>query len=371
MLISELGSLSLEFTKLSQLTGDPKYWDAVKRISDYFELSQQNTMLPGMWPTVVDTKTPSFVEGNAFTLGGMANSMYEYLPKQYLMLGAQLEAPRKMYESFIEAAKKHLFWRALAPWISPVVFTADVQASYSPSGQITYETKHQTQHLSCFAGGMVGMASRIFERPDDLELASQLTEGCLWAYNGTQSGISPEAFTFIPCHSVANTNDTDACNWSGMRWYKEVEERHRAELDAKPPANEKNKAKWTKPTVQHLVDRLKLPRGMVNIDDKRYELRPETIESVFIMYRLTGDPAWMDKAWYIFQSIERVTRTEIAASAVDDVTKRHPVQMDSMGSFWLAETLKYFYLIFSDFDVVSLDQWVLSTEAHPLKRPDV
>ena len=38
-----------------------------------------------------------------------------------------------------------------------------------------------------------------------------------------------------------------------------------------------------------------------------------------------------------------------------------------MESFWLAETLKYFYLLFEDPEVVSLDDYVLNTEAHPLK----
>lgn len=46
-----------------------------------------------------------------------------------------------------------------------------------------------------------------------------------------------------------------------------------------------------------------------------------------------------------------------------------PRKTDSMESFWLAETLKYFYLVFADFDLISLDDWVLNTEAHPLKRP--
>ena len=36
-------------------------------------------------------------------------------------------------------------------------------------------------------------------------------------------------------------------------------------------------------------------------------------------------------------------------------------------SFFLAETLKYFYLIFCDYDVINLDEWVFNTEAHPLK----
>lgn len=45
-----------------------------------------------------------------------------------------------------------------------------------------------------------------------------------------------------------------------------------------------------------------------------------------------------------------------------------PCQNDNtMQSFWLAETLKYLYLIFSTPDVLPLDQWVLNTEAHPMR----
>jgi mannosyl-oligosaccharide alpha-1,2-mannosidase len=42
---------------------------------------------------------------------------------------------------------------------------------------------------------------------------------------------------------------------------------------------------------------------------------------------------------------------------------------DKMESFWTAETLKYFYLIFSTPDMISLDDWVFNTEAHPFRRP--
>jgi mannosyl-oligosaccharide alpha-1,2-mannosidase len=38
-------------------------------------------------------------------------------------------------------------------------------------------------------------------------------------------------------------------------------------------------------------------------------------------------------------------------------------------TFWLAETLKYFYLIFEDDHVLNLDEWVFNSEAHPFKRP--
>jgi hypothetical protein len=75
--VSEIGSLSLEFTKLSQLTGEMKYYDAVQRISDAFEKSQSSTKLPGMWPVVVDASKPSFDRDASFTLGGMSDSLYE------------------------------------------------------------------------------------------------------------------------------------------------------------------------------------------------------------------------------------------------------------------------------------------------------
>jgi mannosyl-oligosaccharide alpha-1,2-mannosidase len=77
------------------------------------------------------------------------------------------------------------------------------------------------------------------------------------------------------------------------------------------------------------------------------------------MYRLTGDDTWREKGWKMFQSIARYCRTELADSAISDVTSTAPELLDEMESFWLAETLKYFYLLFSDPSVVSLDEYVL------------
>jgi len=39
---------------------------------------------------------------------------------------------------------------------------------------------------------------------------------------------------------------------------------------------------------------------------------------------------------------------------------------DVQQSFFLAETLKYLYMLFSDDAVLPLDKWVINTEAHPL-----
>lgn len=88
------------------------------------------------------------------------------------------------------------------------------------------------------------------------------------------------------------------------------------------------------------------------------------------MYRITGDPTWQEKGWKMWKAIMANVKTDIAHSALHGVDSKDGVTLaDSMESFWTAETLKYFYLLFSEPDVVSLDEWVLNTEAHPFKRP--
>jgi mannosyl-oligosaccharide alpha-1,2-mannosidase len=86
------------------------------------------------------------------------------------------------------------------------------------------------------------------------------------------------------------------------------------------------------------------------------------------MYRITGDPSWQEKGWKMFESIIKHTSAKYGHSAIYDVTVPESYQVDEMESFWLAETLKYFYLLYSTPDTISLDEWVLNTEAHPFKR---
>jgi hypothetical protein len=96
------------------------------------------------------------------------------------------------------------------------------------------------------------------------------------------------------------------------------------------------------------------PRSFVS-QDARYLLRPEALESIFIMYRVTGDKIWQDKGWQMFSAINKYCRTATAFSAIADVTDNlHNRHMDEMESFWMAETLKYAYLLFADPNLISL-----------------
>ncbi|KAI1002026.1 hypothetical protein K3495_g6177 [Podosphaera aphanis] len=356
LVVSELGSLSLEFTRLSQLTGDPKYYDAVQRISNEFEKSQNNTKLPGMWPVGVDASGPYFDRDNFFTLGGKSDSLYEYLPKQYLLLGGLLAQPKDLYEKFIEVAKEHLFFRIFNDRNAKIMGSGEVRVINS-----AIQKEPRLEHLNCFTGGMVALAAKIFRRPDDLLVAEELTQACIWAYDVSPNGVSPEIYTVMPCPTK------DSCKWDDDLYTAAIFERH--------PLNGLSVNTDTKAQKQRILDEYRLPKGFLSITDHHYLLRPEAIESVFILYRITGNATYADAAWRMFQAVEKITRTPIAASAIRDVmwTPSSGVTMqqeDSMESFWLAETLKYFYLCFEEWDVVNLDMWVLNTEAHPLKRPD-
>lgn len=77
---------------------------------------------------------------------------------------------------------------------------------------------------------------------------------------------------------------------------------------------------------------------------------------------MTGDSALQDAAWRMFTAITNATETAIAHSAIEDVTVANgnsTTKIDECESFWMAETLKYFYLIFSEPELVSLDTYVL------------
>ncbi|KAK4097078.1 glycoside hydrolase family 47 protein [Parathielavia hyrcaniae] len=324
-------SLSLEFTRLSLLTGDPKYYDAVARITDFLEQTQDQSKLPGMWPKLIDFRDQTVNTEIGFSLGAWADSLYEYLPKMSALLGGRLPSYETMYRGAMETAKKHLLFRPMVPDDDKegqvALFPGDVYVHADKVDLIP-----EGQHLSCFAGGMFGLGGKLFDIPAQVALGERLARGCAWAYNAFPTGLMPEVFSVVPCPAIDGP-----CPWDEERWQKEAG---------------KN-----------------MPRGFKSARDTRYILRPEAIESLFLLYRMTGQADLREKAWRMFQAIMNATETPLANSAIADVTvSGKPAQTDSMESFWLAETLKYFYLIFSPPDLISLDEFVFNTEAHPFRR---
>ncbi|PHH69878.1 hypothetical protein CDD82_7463 [Ophiocordyceps australis] len=328
------GTLSLELTRLSQLTGDPKYQEAASRVTQVFYRGQNQTELPGVWPMWVSMKTGHVSSGGAFTLGGSVDSLYEYLPKMHQLLCGRDKRYQTMSETFLDTVDQHFLFRPMLPGGQDVLLPGNVNME---EGRPMLDP--ETEHLACFVGGMFGLAGRLFDRPAYVDRAMKLTNGCVYAYRAFPTGMMPERVDTAPCLSRAT------CPWNEEVWVRERDRRP----EYKPH----------------------LPKGFTTAKDPRYLLRPEAIESVFYMHRITGRDEFQEAAWDMFVAVSNGTRTEYANAAVLDVTvDEYPLpQEDYMESFWLAETLKYFYLVFSAPDVISLDDYVLNTEAHPFRIP--
>ena len=344
-LIADIGSLSLEFTRLSQITGDMKYFDAIQRIVDILDENQSKTMLPGLWPVVMNAKSIAFTHPS-FTLGAMADSLYEYLPKEYMLLGGRSEQIQKMYEYAITAAMNHIFFQPMTPDNRDILISGGASVDKATKNIVSDPAG---QHLGCYAGGMVGIGAILFDHGEHMNMARKLVDGCIWAYDQMPTGIMPEMFRMVACEMNSD------CVWDEKVWKKAVIQ------SAKNQLKEEDKQKFPsdEALLNHTVAHKHLKSGFVDIWDPRYLLRPEAIESVFVHYRLTGDSDLPDAAWRMFENIEKHTRTEFGNAMIDDVTVQNPKKQNKMESFWLAETLKYFYLIFSEPDVVSLDAYVL------------
>lgn len=98
-----------------------------------------------------------------------------------------------------------------------------------------------------------------------------------------------------------------------------------------------------------------------------YDLNPEIIESAYYLYHFTGDQKYFDMAVRYWSDLNKYCKTSSAYTSVKDV--RTMEQKDYMPTFFLAETLKYLYLVFSyhsgSFD---FEKHIFNTEAHPFKR---
>jgi mannosidase alpha-like ER degradation enhancer 2 len=97
-----------------------------------------------------------------------------------------------------------------------------------------------------------------------------------------------------------------------------------------------------------------------------YHLRPEIVESTYYLYHYTGDPEYRHRGEKMFDDFVRYCRTDSGYAALADVTSKQ--QLDEMESFVLAETFKYFYLLFAPAGTLEFDKVIFNTEAHPLTR---
>ena len=281
-------SLSLEFTRLSQITGDQKYYDAIARVTALLERHQNSTRLPGMWPTFFNARDEVLHLQSTFTLGALADSLYEYLPKTYALLGGLEPVYEKLYKRSMETAKKYILFRPMLPDKADILFSGT--AHVRDDGSVFLDA--EVQHLACFVGGLFALGGRLLDQEEDVDIGAKLTRGCLYAYNAFAANIMPEISNMFGCESLAG------CEWDEALWQRKGDPR--------------------------------LPKGFREARDPYYLLRPEALESVFVMYRLTGLEEYREAAWKMFEAIQKATQTEFGNAGIDDVTMTESTKRDSM-----------------------------------------
>jgi len=107
----------------------------------------------------------------------------------------------------------------------------------------------------------------------------------------------------------------------------------------------------------------------MSLDKSNYHLRPEIVETFFILNQLTGDPVYREWGWEIFMSIEKFCKTKYGYGSYANVTDVNLEPKDQMESYFLAETLKYLYLLMDpDTEVDVLNKHIFNTEGHPLRK---
>lgn len=316
---AEVATLQLEFKFLSHLTGEATYWEHVEKI---MEILDQNKPKEGLVPIYVKPDTGKY-QGNLIRLGSRGDSYYEYLLKQYLQTSEQEPIYYDMYKESFEGVRDNMSARSKP---GHLLYIGELENGIS--GKLS----SKMDHLVCFYGGLVSLGATggltleeakkrpwwNHEKESEFQFGADLTYTCYRMYKDTPTGLAPEIVVF-------NQDDTRSRDF------------------------------YIKPLDKHNLQ------------------RPETVESLFYLYRLTGDEKYRQYGYEIFKSFVKHgkyvnSEGDVSYTSLDDMTVVPPKRRDNVESFWWAETLKYLYLLFDDDNKIPIDQYVFNTEAHPFPK---
>lgn len=324
--LAELGSLQIEWQRLSDLTGNPEYGELVQRAESYF-LEPSYETWPGLTGSLFSTDTGEILDVyGGWTSGN--DSAYEYLVKMYAYDPARYA---QYGERFTLAADSSIAHILSSPTTRPDL---SMVSTWGPGTQ----TQNYSQFLACFVGGSFIMGSSVLDRPDWLPHGLDFAEWCANGYRYAASGIGPTIYSW----------DLDILAQPEIANQTDLYER----------------AGWFIPEVTSY------PGGQ----------SPEAVESWYYAYQATGDPYWRDVAWAYVLAQNATLRVGSGFASINNVLD--PTgggSRSSMQSFMLAEVLKYQWLIQTEktgeFHVLAgtpgsgnyTNYFVYNTEAHPIR----
>ncbi|KAH9051084.1 glycoside hydrolase family 47 protein [Lactarius vividus] len=314
--IAEAGTLTLEWARLSQYTGNDTYRQLAERAAR--RIANNPAPHPGLPAQGIDPSTGQPI-GAYITWGGGSDSYFEYLIK-YARLPNTSDTT--FADAWLTAVDSSIKYLKKTSSVGNHVYLADIDDNGS--------VRLVGSHLACFHAGNWMLGGKLFNNQTIVDLALQLNDACWNTYAGDATGIGPEAFAYTSsgCSIFGTVNGV--------------------------PVNQ-----------QHFY----CQHGYY-ITSSAYIQRPEVLESNFYAWRVTGDRKYLDRARSAVKSFNTYLKVPTGGYAgIRDVNNQQTAKYDETQSFWFAEVLKYLYLTFDNPSHISLNDYVFNTEAHPLLAP--
>lgn len=300
---SEVTSIQLEFRDLSRSTGDPKFEEAVAKVSEHVH---QLEKYDGLVPIFINANTGQFRNHATITLGARGDSYYEYLLKQWLQTGKTINYLREDYLSGIAGTQKHLVKRTA---INKYLFIAELVGA-------NRELTPKMDHLTCYLGGTLALGVHHGLPTDHMDLANEIVKTCYQTYAIQPTFLAPEITYF----NIQNVNGQKS-----MDMYVKMNDAHN----------------------------LLRPEFIESLFYMWYFTGNKTFQD------------WGWQIFQAFENYTKVDKGYTSIGNVRSVY--NTLQKDMTESFWFAETLKYLYLLFDDTrQLIDLDRWVFNSEGHPL-----
>ncbi|CAJ2500333.1 Uu.00g031860.m01.CDS01 [Anthostomella pinea] len=308
------GSLVLEFTVLSRLTGDTRFEQAAKRAFWAVWSRRSNIGLIGAG---VDAEAGHWIGGFS-GIGAGIDSFFEYALKTHILLSG------------------HELPNLTIPHTAPYGSWLDPNQLYQP---LSEQDNSPDSFLDAWHHAHAAIKRHLYSGVHHPHYV-----------NAHISTGSPQAYWI----------DSLGAYYSGLLALA-------GELDEAIETHLLYTALWTRYSA--LPERWSVRDGTVEGGLGWWPGRPEFIESTYHLYRATRDPWYLYSGEMVLRDIIRRCRTECGWSGLQDV--RTGEMSDRMESFFLGETAKYLYLLFdSEHPLNNLDAaYVFTTEGHPLIIP--
>ncbi|KAI0261583.1 glycoside hydrolase family 47 protein [Gloeopeniophorella convolvens] len=312
--IAEAGTLTIEWSRLSEYTGNDTYRKLTE--GSVLKMANNPTPLPGMPGQGIDPST-NLPVGGYVTWGGGSDSYFEYLIKYARISNTN---DNTFADSWLTAVDSSIKTLIKTSTVGNHLYLADFDDDRL--------IRHVGSHLACFYAGNWLLGGKLANNDTIVNLALRLNDACWNTYAGDATGIGPEGFAFIS----ADGNFTGNGN----------------------------------PTSDQLAFYEKHGYYITSSD---YIQRPEVLESNFYAWRVTGNQVYLQRAQTAVNSFNKFLSTPTGFAGINDVNDPNTTQIDETESFWFAEVLKYLYLTFDDPNNISLDNFVINTEGHPFIAP--